>query len=87
MDAISHTAASRNFSATLDRVIDDHEPVIITREEAGSVIMISLDDFNGIQETMYLLGSPANAEHLRESIAELAAGKGRTVALEDLANL
>ncbi len=84
MNAMSYAAVSRQLASTMDRVIDDHEPVIITREEAGSVIMMSLDDFNSIQETMYLLGNPANAEHLRKSLAELNEGKGVEVALDDL---
>lgn len=84
MDAISYTAARQNLSATMNKVIDEHEPVIITRQKAGAVVMMSLEDFNSIQETMYLLGSPANAEHLRQSIADLEAGKGLEVRLEDL---
>jgi antitoxin YefM len=84
MNAISYAVANRELAATMDRVIDDHEPVIITREETEPVIMMSLDDFNSIQETMYLLGNPANAEHLRKSIAELDAGKGIKVSLDDL---
>ncbi len=87
MNAISYAAASRNLSATLDRVTDDHEPVIITREETGAAVMMSLDDFNSLQETMYLLGSPANADHLRKSIAELEAGKGVEVSLDDLCHV
>lgn len=84
MDAISYTAARQNLAATMNRVIDEHEPVIITRQKAGAVVMMSLEDFNSINETMYLLENPANAEHLRRSIAGLEAGKGIEVRLEDL---
>jgi len=84
MDAISYTTARQNLAATIKKVIDEHEPVIITRPKAGAVVMMSLDDFNSLQETMYLLGGSANAEHLRQSIADLTAGKGLEVGLEDL---
>ena len=84
MDVISYTDARQNLAATMDKVIDGHDAVIITRQNAGAVVMISLEDFNSMQETMYLLGNPANAERLRKSIAELEAGKGVEVRLEDL---
>jgi antitoxin YefM len=84
MDAISYTAARHNLAATMNKVIDEHEPVIITRPKAGAVVMMSLEDFNSIQETMFLLGGSANSEHLRKSIADLDAGKGIEVRLEDL---
>lgn len=87
MDAISCTAARQNLAATINKVIDEHEPVIITRQKAGAVVMMSLEDFNSIHETMYLLGSPANAERLHKSIADLEEGRGRDVTLEDLKNL
>jgi antitoxin YefM len=83
MDAISYAAARQNLAATISKVIDEHEPVIITRPKAGAVVMMSLDDFNSLQETMYLLGGSANSEHLRKSIADLEAGKGVEVRLED----
>jgi antitoxin YefM len=83
MEAISYTAARQNLAATMDKVIDG-DTVIITRQKAGAVVMMSLEDFNSMQETMYLLGNPANAEHLRKSIADLEAGKGIEVRLEDL---
>ncbi len=84
MQAISYTAARQALAATMDKVIDGHEPVIITRQKAGAVVMMSLEDFNSMQETMYLLSNPANTEHLRQSIADLEAGRGIEVRLEDL---
>lgn len=84
MDAISYTAARQNLAETMDKVIQDHDAVIITRQKAGSVVMMSLEDYNSMQETMYLLSNPANAEHLQKSIAELKAGKGIEVTLDDL---
>ncbi|MDR2488925.1 MAG: type II toxin-antitoxin system prevent-host-death family antitoxin [Desulfovibrio sp.] len=87
MEAISYTAARRNLAATMDRIIEGHDTVIITRQKAGAVVMMSLEDFNGMQETMYLLGNPANAERLRTSIAGIEAGKTTRVTLEELNSL
>ncbi|WP_394166911.1 type II toxin-antitoxin system Phd/YefM family antitoxin [Neptunomonas phycophila] len=76
MDAISYTAARANLAKTMERVCNDHSPVIITRKSETPVVMVSLEDYQAMQETAYLLRSPANARHLLESIAELEAGKG-----------
>lgn len=76
MDAISYTAARANLASTMEQVCDDHSPVIITRKKQPSVVMISLEDYQALQETSYLLRSPKNAQKLIESIAELEAGKG-----------
>lgn len=76
MDAISYTAARANLAKTLDRVCDDHEPMIITRSGEPSVVLLSLEDFRSLEETAYLLRTTANAERLLESIRELEAGRG-----------
>ncbi len=76
MDAISYTVARANLAKTMERVCKDHDPVIITRKRESPVVMVSLDDFQAMEETAYLLRSPANARHLLESIAELEAGDG-----------
>jgi len=75
MDAIHYTEARATLASLMDRVCDDHEPVIITRQKARAVVMVSLDDFNGWMETLSIMGSPANAAHLRESIAQLQSGR------------
>ncbi len=84
MDAITYTAARQNLAQLMDEVTDNHSPVIITRQKAEAVVMMSLKDFNSIQETAYLLGNPANAERLRASVANAEKGKLKTVTLEDL---
>ena len=76
MDAISYTAARANLSKTMEKVCNDHTPIIITRKREAAVVMLSLDDYQALEETAYLLRSPANARRLLESIAELEAGKG-----------
>ena len=74
MDAISYSAARANLAKTMQKVCNDHAPIIITRKSEQPVVMISLEDYNAMQETTYLLRSPANARNLLESIAELEAG-------------
>ena len=77
MDSITYSTARANLADTMDRVCDDHEPVIITRGGQQAVVMLSLDDFKALEETSYLLRSPKNARRLLESIAELEAGNGK----------
>ena len=76
MDAISYTAARANLAKTMANVCDDHAPIIITRKSEDPVVMMSLEDYNALQETTYLLRSPANARALLASIAELEVGGG-----------
>jgi antitoxin YefM len=61
----------------MEKVCDNHAPVIITRQHQRSVVMISLEDYQALEETAYLLRSPKNARRLLESIAELESGGGR----------
>ena len=76
MNAISYTAARENLASTMDRVCTDHTPVIITRNRDQSVVMLSLEDFESLEETAYLMRSPANARRLLEAIHALESGKG-----------
>ena len=75
MDAISYSNARKNLVETMERVCDEHEPIIITRANAAPVVMMSLEDFNSLQETDYLLRNLANAENLRASIKQYEEGK------------
>ncbi len=76
MDSISYTSARANLTKTMDRVCDSHEAVIITRNGQASVVMLSLEDYNSLEETAYLLRSPKNAKRLIESIASFERGQG-----------
>lgn len=76
MHAISYTAARENLAATMDRVCEDHAPVIITRNRDQAVVMISLADFEALEETAYLLRNPKNARRVTNAVALLDAGKG-----------
>ena len=84
MTAISYTAARENLASTMDRVCNDHDPVIITRNREQAVVMLSLEDYEALQETAYLLRSPANAKRLIESIDSLNQGRGIRKSLKDL---
>ncbi|HEY2410607.1 MAG TPA: type II toxin-antitoxin system prevent-host-death family antitoxin [Pirellulaceae bacterium] len=74
MEAITYSAANSNLAAAMDKVCDDHSPVIIMRDDNRAVVMMSLDDYEALEETAYLLKSPANAKRLMESIDELERG-------------
>ncbi len=76
MKAITYTSARGNLARTMQQVCEDHEPVIITRKNNQAVVMMSLDDYEAMNETAYLLRSPKNAKRLMRSIEDLEAGKG-----------
>jgi antitoxin YefM len=76
MDAITYTAARANLVNTMNRVCNDHEALIITRRGEQAVVMLSLEDFKALEETAYLLRTPANAKRLLSAIAQVNAGKG-----------
>jgi antitoxin YefM len=76
MDAITYTYAEANLAKTMQQACDNHEPIIVTRENEPAVVVISLEDYQSLEETAYLLRSPKNAERLLEAIAQLNGGKG-----------
>lgn len=78
MKAITYTAARENLAATMDKVCEDRDPVIITRKREQAVVMMSLEEYEALEETAYLLKSPANARRLLDSIQQLKQGKGST---------
>ncbi len=76
MEVATYSHARENLKALMDRVVADHTPVAITRQRGEPTVMVSLEDWNSIQETLYLLASPNNARRLMESIARMDAGEG-----------
>ena len=74
MNAITYTAARENLASTMDRVCEDRNPLIITRKRNQSVVMISLDDYESLEETAYLLRSPVNAKRLIDSVEAIEKG-------------
>lgn len=75
MRTINFSEARSNLKEVLDRVVEDADVTIITRRDADDVVVMSLSEWNSWKETEYLLASPANARHLRESIRRLDAGQ------------
>lgn len=78
MDAISYSNVRAKLADMMKRVCRNKEPIIITRRNAKSVVMMSLEDYESLEETAHLLRSPANARRLLKSIQSLDAGKGKT---------
>jgi antitoxin YefM len=76
MRAISYTAARENLASTMDGVCADHAPVVITRNRDQSVVMLSLEDYESLEETAHLMRSPANVRRLLEAIHALESGQG-----------
>ena len=83
MDAITYTKARATLAQTIDSVCENHEPVIITKKNDRSVVMLSLEDFQALEETSYLLRNPKNARRLLDSVIELDAGGGSERALPE----
>jgi antitoxin YefM len=77
MDAVTYSSARANLAQTMTRVCEDHEALIITRNGDQSVVMLSLEDYQALEETAYLLRNPANARRLLSATAQLTAGKGK----------
>ena len=76
MESIPYTTLRANLATQIDRVCEDHAPIIVTRKGSPSVVMISLEDYEAVDETAYLLRSPKNVRRIFESILELEAGGG-----------
>jgi antitoxin YefM len=76
MKAITYAAARKNLASTINRVCEDNAPVIITRNRDQAVVMLSLSEYESLEETAHLLRSPANAKRLLRSIEQLEGGKG-----------
>ena len=77
MQRISYTTARSELAKTMEQVCEDHALIAITRQGEGAVVMMSMDDYQALEETAYLLRSPKNTRRLIESIAELEEGNGQ----------
>ena len=76
MDSISYTSARSNLAKTMEQVCNDHAPIVITRKGEGAVVMMSMDDYQALEETAYLLRSPKNMRRLVAAMIELDDGRG-----------
>ncbi len=83
MRVISFSEARNKLKSVLDQVVSDADYTIITRRDADDAIVMSLDQFNGLMETVHLLKSPANAAHLAKSIEQYRAGQTQPHGLTD----
>lgn len=83
MNVINFSEARSNLKQLLDRVAEDADFAVIARRDAPDAVVMSLETFNGMMETVHLLKSPANAAHLTRSIAQFSKGKRRTRKLVD----
>lgn len=75
LDAVNYSEARKNLASLMDSVCEDRDVVVVTRRKAPSVVIMSLDDYNSIQETAHLLRSPANAQRLLDSLSEYRNGQ------------
>jgi antitoxin YefM len=83
MKALSYTALRSNLAKTMEKVCNDHEPIVITRKSEGAVVMLSLEDYESLEETTYLLRSPKNVKRLLESLSQLEEGRGMVKVLQE----
>ena len=75
MNVMTYSEARASFKQAMDDVCKHHDPTVITRQRGGHVVMMSLEDYNSMEETMYLLGNPVNAERLMRGVEQVKAGK------------
>jgi antitoxin YefM len=76
MDVLTYSDTRANLKEVMERVVEDRTPVVVTRQKAEAVVMVSLADWNAMEETLHLLSSPVNAQRLRASVRQLEAGDG-----------
>lgn len=84
MRTLSSTELRKNLSKAMDQVNNDHEPIIITRSRGKPAVLLSLEDYDAMDETAYLLASPENARRLRQAITEDKSGKSVVKTLDEL---
>ena len=83
MRVINFSDARNQFKQVIDQVVDDADFTVIVRRDAQDAVVMSLDTFNSLMETLHLMKSPANAEHLEKSIAQYRKGQTKTKGLVD----
>ncbi len=83
MDTMSYSAFRNKLASIIDKVNEDHQPVLITRQNGKPAILMSVEDFKSYEETAYLMASPKNAERLNRAIDELESGRSQQKELID----
>ncbi len=84
MEAISYTRFRGNLAKVMDRVVEDHDAIVVTRNNEPGVVILSLEDYEALQETAYLTRSPANARRLVEAVDQLRQGNVSIHSLGDV---
>ncbi len=77
MQTLNFSQTRQNLASTFDSVVENSMPVVVTRQNKESVVIISMKDYRAMEETMYLMQSEVNAKRLNRSIAQLEAGLGK----------
>jgi len=77
MNAVEYNYFQANILNTMKNVCENHSPTIVTNYNKYNVVLISLEDYNSLEETSYLLNSPKNRKRLLDSIKQLDSGKGK----------
>ena len=75
MNAVSYTDLRQNLKTYMDKVYNDHDPLIVTRKNNQNVVLLSIVEYNSLMETNYLLGSEENYTYIKESIDQYEKGK------------
>jgi antitoxin YefM len=81
MTAVNVTRFRENLKTLLESVVNNHDPVVVTRPDGANVVVLSWEDWTGMEETAYLLRSPANARRLAESLESFRQGNGQVRSL------
>ncbi len=76
MKTLTYSEVRQNLTAAMNETVDDRIPILITRQKGTACVLLSLDEYQSLEETAYLMRSPNNARRLMDSIDELNAGKG-----------
>jgi antitoxin YefM len=77
MQTVSYTDARNRLSSLMEATLRDREPITITRNGTGTVVMLAAEEYAAMEETLHLLSTPANAERIRQGLADYAAGKAQ----------
>jgi antitoxin YefM len=84
MRIINFSDARNQFKQVIDQVVEDCDVAIISRRDAEDAVVMSLNTYNSMMETLHLLKSPANVKHLEKSLAQYRKGQTKTKALLDV---
>lgn len=75
MEIVGYSAARQRLAKLMDTVVDDRRPVVVTRQKGPAVVMLSLDEYEAMAETLHLLRSPRNARRLHQAVRDAHAGR------------